>query len=557
MPQDNLPSSDTEDMDYNNNGVVTCRRKNKRRRISSTSADEGDQNSNLNLENSDSNEVFSSWSKTNFNPVKHAFDDRNSGVKSNLTQESTPLDAFQHFFSEQLLSDITKQTNNYFTFVKENTLPKTHSRINSWKPTSICEMYGFLAIMMLMPRTKKLTLNEYWSTDELIKTYSFRKIMARDRFMLLLQMLHFNDNNVRSDEPLFKIRHILDALKNSFAQSFYPYQEVCIDESLMLFKGRCHFRQFIPSKRSRFGIKTFVLCDCKTNYVLDFIVYTGRHTDIVHDFTTIGQAANVVMTLLRPYLGKGHTVITDNWYTSPHLYNLLHKEKTNAYGTVRKNRKDMPEINTSLRKGKFDYRCTDNLLVLKWRDKKDVWMLSTIHEPKMVETGRRNHITGLPKLKPECVVNYNIKMGSVDHVDMVLSTLHSHRKCLKWYKKLFFHLLDLSLYNSYILHQSVTGKKQKYNEFQLKVIKQILQKYPQNRKSTGGGRRNIENLPYRLTERHFPSKTLNAEGNVSRRKCVVCKKQNQRKDTPYQCKKCNVGLCVDNCFEIYHTQLQY
>lgn len=50
----------------------------------------------------------------------------------------------------------------------------------------------------------------------------------------------------------------------------------------------------------------------------------------------IGQSTNVVITLLRPYLGKSHTLITDNWYTSPHLYNLLHKYKTNAFGTVGK-----------------------------------------------------------------------------------------------------------------------------------------------------------------------------------------------------------------------------
>ncbi|CAK9816580.1 PiggyBac transposable element-derived protein 4 [Anthophora quadrimaculata] len=259
--------------------------------------------------------------------------------------------------------------------------------------------------------------------------------------MILLKMLHFNNNNIRSDDPLIKIRPIIDLLKNSFAQSFYPYQDLCIDESLMLFKGRCYFKQFIPSKRSRFGIKSFILCDCTTNYVLDFIIYTGRDTDIVNNFATIGQSVNVVMRLLRPYLGKGHTVITDNWYTSPHLYNLLHKYKTNAFGTVRKNRRDMPHIEGNLRKGRFDYRCTDNLLALRWRDKKDVWMLSSVHEPKMIETGRRNYVTGLPKLKPECVANYNIKMGSVDRVDMVLSTLNSFRKCIKRYKNFFFSFI--------------------------------------------------------------------------------------------------------------------
>ncbi|CAD1472670.1 unnamed protein product [Heterotrigona itama] len=99
----------------------------------------------------------------NFKPIIHALNDQNSGIKGNLTPESTPLDAFQLFFSEQLVSHITEETNNYFKFVIENTTSKTHSRTNSWKYAhiSICEMYGFLVIIMSMPRMKKLTLNEY------------------------------------------------------------------------------------------------------------------------------------------------------------------------------------------------------------------------------------------------------------------------------------------------------------------------------------------------------------------------------------------------------------
>jgi hypothetical protein len=43
------------------------------------------------------------------------------------------------------------------------------------------------------------------------------------------------------------------------------------------------FIQYIPSKGHRFGIKTFIICDCKTGYVLDSIVYTEASTEIVPD----------------------------------------------------------------------------------------------------------------------------------------------------------------------------------------------------------------------------------------------------------------------------------
>jgi hypothetical protein len=110
----------------------------------------------------------------------------------------------------------------------------------------------------------------------------------------------------------------------------------------MLFKGRVYFKQFIPSKKSRFGIKSSVLCDCKTNYVLNYIIYIGGKTECDSTFSNIEKSGDVVMSLIKLYLDKGHTLITDNWYSRPNLFDLLHKMKTNAFGTVRKNRIDMP-----------------------------------------------------------------------------------------------------------------------------------------------------------------------------------------------------------------------
>jgi hypothetical protein len=56
---------------------------------------------------------------------------------------------------------------------------------------------------------------------------------------------------------------------------FSPFQDLVIDKSMALFKGRLMFKQYIKTKRHKFGIKLYVLCDCETGYVLDFIVYTG------------------------------------------------------------------------------------------------------------------------------------------------------------------------------------------------------------------------------------------------------------------------------------------
>ena len=55
--------------------------------------------------------------------------------------------------------------------------------------------------------------------------------------------------------------------------------------------------------------------------MLDMIVYTGKRSDIpvVSKKDPLGKSGAVVQKMMAPYLGKGHILYTDNWYTSPAL----------------------------------------------------------------------------------------------------------------------------------------------------------------------------------------------------------------------------------------------
>ncbi|RXM30423.1 PiggyBac transposable element-derived protein 4 [Acipenser ruthenus] len=162
---------------------------------------------------------------------------------------------------------------------------------------------------------------------------------------------------------------------------------------------------------------------------------------------------------MKPYLGKGHIVCTDNWYNSPALFECLHSQDTDACGTVRSNRKRMPQFKTKLEKGEVHFLHTDKLLAAKWRDKRDVHILTSVHKPVMKVTDNVDHATGDNKVKPECVLEYNQKMGSVDKSDMQISFVDCARKSLKWYKNLFFHLFDMAVLNAFILHKTASKKK--------------------------------------------------------------------------------------------------
>ena len=46
---------------------------------------------------------------------------------------------------------------------------------------------------------------------------------------------------------------------------------------------------------------------------------------------------------------------------------------------------------------------------------------------------------------------------------------------------------------------------------------------------------------------------FNEKKSNATRRCVVCKKHGTRKESRYECLRCDVGLCAAPCFGAYHT----
>ena len=155
-------------------------------------------------------------------------------------------------------------------------------------------MYSFLSLTINMPLVYKGDLKDYWSTNPLIRIEIFSKVMSRDRYLVLLRMLDFANNAENpGDDRLFRIRYVFEDLVRKFKSYFQPFQNLVIDVSLLVFKGRLSFKQYIPSKRHRFGIKIFVMCDCESGMILDMIIYSGRDTDVEID-QHLGLSGSVV-----------------------------------------------------------------------------------------------------------------------------------------------------------------------------------------------------------------------------------------------------------------------
>jgi hypothetical protein len=103
-----------------------------------------------------------------------------------------------------------------------------------------------------------------------------------DRLELITKFLHFADNtdkaNYEGPAKLYKIFPVMSHLNSKFQTLFLPAQNISVDGSLTLWKGRLSFKQYLPLKAAKFGIKTYELCDSVSGYLWSFVVYTGKDT---------------------------------------------------------------------------------------------------------------------------------------------------------------------------------------------------------------------------------------------------------------------------------------
>ena len=156
---------------------------------------------------------------------------------------------------------------------------------------------------MAMGINKRPSVQDYFSTDDILYTLFFSEMFERDRFLLLFfSMLHCGEPDAEGKN---KIEPFVNHLLENFNLAYTPFQNVAIDEMIIGFKGRWQYKQFNPSKPYKYHIKSFGLVDSCTGYVLNLLTYYGKNTsfDPSND-TEGGQAVQIFRTLLG-VLGKG------------------------------------------------------------------------------------------------------------------------------------------------------------------------------------------------------------------------------------------------------------
>lgn len=461
----------------------------------------------------------------------------------------------------QLLAQIVTHTNTYAAWKMSQ---PGEGPDENWQDVTVPEMRAFLGINILMGINQLPSLDLYWSSERLFGNAGVSGIMTCNRFRKILQYFHTAD---RASEPqrgdpgydrLYKVRPVMDVISDTFSQHYTVSREVSLDEAMIAFTGRLSFRQYMPAKPIKRGVKVWVLSDARNGFMSRFDIYLGRQNNT----TEHGLGYNVITRLTDHLHGTFRFLFFDNFFTGVKLLEDLLASGLYACGTVRSGRKGFP---ADLKKpagvkNRGDFRVlqkgTTNLTASVWKDKKLVYHLSTLSDARQVLPAQRRSGPNVIQLQqPHSVSSYNKFMGGVDLHDQLRMKYNVGRNGKKAWRYIFWFLLNAAIVNSFILYQAAsrrTVKKKRFAhlDFRMELVKELIGGYSKRKRSQ---QPEMTNMPLNFDR-------ANMDAHISIRlagKTKTCKYHtrvlHKRRETVYGCPVCNVHLCQEGCHARYHS----
>ena len=513
------------------------------------------------------------WAKKGFKPSPADFA---GSFPPPPLQRLDPIDYFLSMFGEESITLLTNQSNLY-SVQKDPNKPLN---------TTEYEMRRFIGVLLMTGIYSFPQQRFFWMSGTRVESIS--SAMTRDRFLQMKKYLHVVDNSSQSDptDPDFdrahKVRPLLEIVKDNF-RSIPKEEKLSADEQIIPFKGRSIMKQYMPQKPNRWGYKMFLLAGGASGICYDFILFTGKQGGSQHGFCT-----DIVLQLCETVpRSLNHKLYCDNYYTTIRLFVELFKLGVSATGAIRSNRlqglmmKNEKEL-TKEGRGSMDHRVAEvngvELCVTRWFDNSTVNVLSTLHgcDPiNPVQRWSKKEKKYVQVTQPEVVRQYNLHMGGVDLMDMLLSLYRINVRSQKYYIKIIFHLIDLSLVNAWLLYrrhcsQLSVPKRDTMSLllFRINVAQALLQATPppplprgRDRPSSDSVNKEIslQKLP-RATPKQVPPKNIRFDKYDHWPICEEkgrCRRPGCPGYTTVSCSKCKIRLCLNdrrNCFKSYHNQ---
>jgi len=109
------------------------------------------------------------------------------------------------------------ETNKYVQDKLNKQENSRSARIKKWTNIDKEELECFFGIVMWMGLNKKPSIAHYWKSDNFLYKCEIPKYMSRNRFELILSVLHVSDNSkAPPNNRLYKIQPLVDILVNKY-----------------------------------------------------------------------------------------------------------------------------------------------------------------------------------------------------------------------------------------------------------------------------------------------------------------------------------------------------
>ncbi|XP_052360982.1 piggyBac transposable element-derived protein 4-like [Oncorhynchus keta] len=405
--------------------------------------------------------------------ICHAGPDQTPGPTAYATTQARDIASAFHLFVTPAIERIIVEMTNLHGARKYG---------DGWRPMDATDLRAYLGLLILagVYRSRGEAAASLWDAES--GRTVFRATMSLKVFHRYSRLLRFDDRQSRAarlaTDKLAAIREVWDLWEARLPALYNPGPDVTVDEQLVPFRGRCPFRQYIPSKPAKYGIKSWVACDAKSSYAWKMQVYTGKAAG---GGPEKNQGMRVVLDLTTGLSGRN--VTCDNFFTSYDLGQRLLERNLTMVGTVRKNKVELPPALLESRgrqvlSSRFAFTPTATLVSYLAKRNKNVLLLSTLHT--------EGHISDRRDKKPALILDYNCNKGGVDNLDKVVGTYSCRRMTARWPLVVFHNILDVSSYNAFVIWREVKpdwmpGKRNKRRVFLEQLGKALVKPLIQRR----------------------------------------------------------------------------
>lgn len=387
------------------------------------------------------------------------------GVRGAARSADKPRKAWELFFSREMLLHIVEHTNNRIQNLKQRYREEIlrDSRYSFLGDTSEQEILAFIGLMYMRGL---LSLNSH-DVSVLFNDKTghpvFGATMSKNRFKFLLQNISFDDSETRpqrwNSDRFAAFREIFEMLNVNCARHVIPDDFLSLDETLYPMRVQISFKQFNPSKPAKYGLLFKSINAARYPYTFLVVVYSGKPKGPPGEYYVPGTdeiVKSMVSRLKRTNNLQGRNISYDRLYTSIPLAKWLLEQGVTSVGTLKSNRRGIPEEVKQINKDQGPYSVvweqSEKKIVLhsylsskgKSKDSntfRNVLMLSTM-QPILGVTKDDG------KSKPAIYKLYDFTKGGTDIIDQRIVFYSCKTKSSRWTMTAFAYVLDTCRVNS-------------------------------------------------------------------------------------------------------------